>query len=609
MMKPLLNKISPNKDESLYSYIFRLAIANYFEHLGSMFKHLGSTAYYSNINYLEAGFKHYPFLDEFMKIHYQNVHQFILNKYNHILVANNNGGTSGRLQDQRVYTRLNTKYCPLCLKEDFYHRLYWDISLLTICQKHQVYLIEECINCKQNIRLSRLMRNECTCGFKYTEGKIKEPPHEIIMPQEIIYSLVNGGTEVIKHTFEKELSRDEFFQLFFLFCHLIDGLGTSYFSYHKYISTVNKLNFDLKQKEKRSVEMMSYIILMAFELVISPEKELPKVFNVIENTHYKKAEYMTKYRYFKKIVNHPYGEIYHKVYSDYLDNRKDIYINRFKMITPRISKKQYLTILETVKIMKSEYSAVMNLCKHGILKLYRSEKNNKVYTLIERKSVEEYLNMKKNSLSFSKTQNYLGVSVRTLQDLVDKKLLVPTHGPGFDGYELWYFEEKHVEQLLYKFGNQCINLQSKTEDYWLPIKDAVMKLRYLNVGTTDLLILLLNGEIEAACVSPLFSIKDLKVSKESILRIKLNDIQERIIARGYKSKEVEKIFNISLKTVEKWIKDGILKVSDNQNNKNDTVTRFFDKDQLIKLLINIKGYDYSNAIKHLETVILKQINK
>src|SRR5690606_23526229 len=143
MTKSLLNKINPKKDESLYSFLHRLAVVNYYEHLGSMFTELNSAAYVENCNEIHPNLNWVDFVHNLLNNMAININELVVNKFDELLVKRT-GEANRRHIHRTYYHRYSTKFCPDCLKEDFYHRLHWDVSYITICTKHKKNLITKC---------------------------------------------------------------------------------------------------------------------------------------------------------------------------------------------------------------------------------------------------------------------------------------------------------------------------------------------------------------------------------------------------------------------------------------------------------------------------------
>ena len=55
--------------------------------------------------------------------------------------------------------------CVICLREQTWTRLVWDVSLVTCCAKHKTRLVDQCPSCGRMLRWRRPSVNACLCGY------------------------------------------------------------------------------------------------------------------------------------------------------------------------------------------------------------------------------------------------------------------------------------------------------------------------------------------------------------------------------------------------------------------------------------------------------------
>lgn len=60
--------------------------------------------------------------------------------------------------------RDKSKYCPECLKENKYHKIYWQLSPISLCLKHKIFLSDKCKKCGQDITVDNVVKGQCICG-------------------------------------------------------------------------------------------------------------------------------------------------------------------------------------------------------------------------------------------------------------------------------------------------------------------------------------------------------------------------------------------------------------------------------------------------------------
>lgn len=80
-------------------------------------------------------------------------------------------------------------YCPLCMRDQAYHRYLWQFSLMTACPRHECQLLKTCPDCKRSLTFSQLLPN-WTCYCKRPISSMVAPPAS--QRQLQISSLISG---------------------------------------------------------------------------------------------------------------------------------------------------------------------------------------------------------------------------------------------------------------------------------------------------------------------------------------------------------------------------------------------------------------------------------
>lgn len=74
------------------------------------------------------------------------------------------------LELYKPYASLShTFYCPQCLGENHYHRIYWCLEKIKVCHIHNTYLLDQCTNCGQPVSIEDIIYGKCSCGQKLNE--------------------------------------------------------------------------------------------------------------------------------------------------------------------------------------------------------------------------------------------------------------------------------------------------------------------------------------------------------------------------------------------------------------------------------------------------------
>ena len=502
-------------------------------------------------------------------------------------------------QTHRVYQKYGTKYCPACIQDDFYHRLEWDISLLTTCQKHQTVLIDACPKCKENILLGRFMANRCKCGFQFNQADSVVETNELVtVAQETIYSsLFNIGDSLKK-------SIEGYFFMFFHMCFLIDKINAGELSSLKEIDSVNKTNFLRLYTDTRDVMMMRFITAAANAFTSQPDTYLKELLMAMDNVKSSSIDsYKNMFGYLRKILKHEDGNLYQEVYDKYILERKDVYANEQELFKGKLEDKKFITRIEAFKMIKSEWTTLQNLCDYGLLKLHKTKNGERDIYLIERESVQNYLKMKKESMTLNQLTTYLGVNYRIATKLAESGFINALHGPKKDGYQIWYFNRNEVESFLFSFTARAKKKINAPNSKWTPFEVANCSIRSVGLDTIDLIELLQKEMLSFSILKERQNIKGICLNAFELDKF-INVKQKELIKQyGFRMKQLQKVFKVGEPKIRKWIDEGKISMPLEMKNWCGTKSKHFSIDETRKALMMIKGWEFSVADEYLNTIL------
>jgi TniQ len=568
-MKTFLNKVVPKPNESLYSFLFRTAISNYYIHLGSALKEIGPTIYCFNCNYVDEKKTWYNSLMKMVQMTGRNYDGLSLNQYDDLLIQDK---TLGKQQERFLYHLTGSKYCPDCLKEDLYHRLYWDLTFVTVCTKHKKYLFELCPVCYKKTRTSRIMQNKCTCGHRFTESenKYQIPSQLEIDAQKVIQALLLGDRKNIKVENIDILTKEDYFRFFILFCHLLDNLKVEGLFSINYNRTY--FNYGMKCNEKKDVLSMSVLSTFVHLLIARPKDYLPLVLKRLDDTtQVKKQTKKYKLKFFYKLINDEVGDIYKKIYKDYLGNTNGYYVNLKKYVQIGVDEKRYITFEEVTSTYQIPRRRLKFLCNRKQLK---EIKQNNV-RLIDKESVQHYLEMMKSALNKNQAAKIIGISSERIIDLAIKGKLKAQHGPKIDGCHFWSFLKQDVEETLDWILSKCMIVDEVPVGY-VPFKEANFSLRHIGIDTIKLIELVAEGMLQSIILKNIPNVKGIYINKNDINKLIELERQKRIERWGYTLKESAEILDIDVRKLKKWVLNGDIQTSFMRVNPNGTCTYFLD---------------------------------
>lgn len=191
MEDKLLKHPRPYQYESLANYILRLSKENFCE-----------------ISWLDEKFKIRPkskFLDKYTifilpdcmniisdatNLSYKDVYNMTINSFN---LWNSNYQYYNENKELQKFSLLKSNYfCPQCLKENNYEKIYWKLKHIKVCLLHKLQLINCCTNCGKEITYQDIINRKCTCGTRLQDMiSVKVNNDMILRNQSRIYSMFN----------------------------------------------------------------------------------------------------------------------------------------------------------------------------------------------------------------------------------------------------------------------------------------------------------------------------------------------------------------------------------------------------------------------------------
>lgn len=172
-MKLLLSE-DPYEYESLSSYIYRISKinqckVNWLFELGNI---KTNSASYDFLNYINKRRIYLSRLASVLnktedQLLYHTIHRYSTGFWN----DNSSISTLKRNWLYKQYVREKAVFCPKCIGENPYQRIYWLLNPINICLFHNCYLISRCSICDFPVSASSLTNGICNdCKFKLSES-------------------------------------------------------------------------------------------------------------------------------------------------------------------------------------------------------------------------------------------------------------------------------------------------------------------------------------------------------------------------------------------------------------------------------------------------------
>lgn len=594
-----LNRVIPKENESLYSFLFRTARANYFKHITEIIPNHGF--YQVNCNDLSSNQQWVDIVQGIAPNLNLDINNMVCDQFDENFRMDNQEEKFLKSNIRRMfYLNKFTKFCPDCLREDFYHRIHWDIALITTCTKHKARLILQCSNCNSHINMHTFMRGECKCGFNILSTateKVKDST--IISNQTILHaSLING--QGIVRSDGVILNSKEYLLLFSLFFQLLRFLPTSHLIEEPYSSIYESFYSNQTEIEDCLIEYMDILVPLINNLVIEPEKALLLFYltlDKLKDDRSAKTIPSKKSSILKIIFELPKGGIYADYYEDFNLNHKEYFLHRDGIIQLDPYKKKFLGIAEAQRLLGRSKKFIDKLCEAKHLKYKKVEVNGKTLTLYEKESILKWHKYSQTIMSSMDAKKYLGANKRQILELIDAGILQPVHSPTIDGMKSYYVKKKDVYKLEEKLQSICKKF-TKVNDSWMDLFAAKYKFTRSSFSFLDLLYSVMNCEIKAVHLTSQPIIKGLYFSEDEVIAFRLKILKKFVVEKGYNKEELKRIFSLQSADLDTWFKSGYLHV-DYTINRGEQLLPHANRDQVLIILTERMGFTKKQAFEHL----------
>lgn len=507
-MKPLLIRTKILPYESLSSLVYRLTQANFYDYTGRINGLIDLRQTFRNKDLLsDRGILKKLSLingcseDEVFNISVHRFARYFSNQNSDVL-------DSDAMDNFVLHSR--TQYCPLCLKESGYHRIFWDLLPVTVCLKHEVILQSVCPTCKRTVTVNWVLRNKCECGEDLLSANpvFIAPYTEVIRNQFFIQSLL-GINELndlkivsgIQNSPAADLSTSDFFKVLKIFSTLILKKlpGSSMFLK---LGSITAEPLDKIAIKNRTLSFTNFILINSAASILLdwPQKfyEFLEEYSTINrskrwNTGVQKSFGGLKELLLDKLDAKRFEFVYNAYYNYLNEEWTGGHFNHsIKHHLPENLKiqKKHITIYEATKILGSE-AIVSKLISQKLIKyVVLKAKSTKKY-LIDAESVYALKREKDQMLRLPDLAKRLNINDDICKLLVKNGLLSPTNMEPWNPKHQYLFEPKEVENFEKEFiSEEQYSVVDKKPEGYLSALEAV---RAIKTNTARLLQLIRQG--------------------------------------------------------------------------------------------------------------------
>ncbi|MEK3864582.1 TniQ family protein [Paenibacillus sp. FSL H7-0716] len=452
------------------------------------------------------------------------------------------------LDKKKYYTSLfllnRIKYCPLCIKESYYHRELWISLLISVCPHHAVVLQDDCPNCKSKISMKSFFNGFCDkCFFAYINTSPQNQESKLFNKYQMQLSNILQDKGELNAS---NCNLVDYIELMLRSYHIISGgldhLGTS-------VSSIN--SFYNRSNTKKD----SRLIALTFANAMWMYDEFPKNYYeildefIVRNS--KKELYEKLKRYEVIFNNESYNlikETYQEFFLNKLNNgvvRKDFSV--FKKNPELLLNRKFLRREEVKNLTRMTYGKISNLSNNNEIHLNQTSNGERKGYFVESNSLHVFL--VKESLMITKKEAALlvGLHSSTINKLIEAKLL-DVHSN--------YSQSKIIDRTqLNELVNNCLGQRVPSKpDNVVSFHEVLIKQSVNFLKVVDLIQFTLDGILHPIRISD-----DRKLTNnfyiEEEIDICLKNIKEKLSTeRGITFQDLMRVLHIGEKRLWKVLK-------------------------------------------------------
>lgn len=603
-----LKNIIPLANESMYSFISRLANQNLYKirWIFELFDlNVSNRPHCNHIN--SESLKKLSSMTNMSKkrLYIMTFHKYatyITSKDNIIYDNNLPYLKNGRYLSPQI-TMEKTKFCPKCLQENNYHRIYWNINLLTTCHKHNIFLQDCCPKCGEAVTTMELVKGLHKCGENLNNNDdFKHPSIKTIKNQKYLFNLFHNQ-KTAKERFGSQLqslSDVSFINLFNFFLFYFNK--TIYEKDSSFLYTVSN-------------KKMNFLINKVFDFF----DEYPKSFirtlenetkSLNENTEkfYEEASYI--FDKFRKIDRNIYRFLFEDLQSFFssIKNPSAVKINLLQDEFDILNTNKYISKQRCCEVLNiTDYNSNL-LIENNIIESFKISSKKSQYNLISIDSVNKLLEKWRHSYTLNGLQDKFKASYNLLRRLL-KYDIIKSYKKPYKNISIYLIPANEVDRIMELFFND--KLKDTDGEEWITIDEAINYFEFKNLHLIRILKLVSENFLSCKYKSIRFSklfLNKFEVAKcKSMLNFEVNaniadknTINTSLLKYINKSDQIKKIRENRLSS--RNINDMFLTYL-NQVRKllpvsSDTLKKWTDKNLInFRKILNSKTTDYHRKIR------------
>jgi len=610
-----LNRPHPFKGESIRSYISRLSTANYYKtpkwienglktYTKGAKKFHPDTANNQQLQLLAA-----LSLTPWEDLYSMTLHQYADKLWNtEDLYNDNNGHLFVNSKSLRKNLSIfGSKYCPLCLQERRYHRVYWDLRHVTTCLEHCTILVDRCSYCGKKVTVKEILAGTHTCGRNLMAEPAIAADHSTLHAQTYIQKLLCISAPSYDYRLPESSLFDFpepscFFRLIESFTAVLAVMDVNSTFFKTCKHKINEWVPFSGPTDKLTNWERNVLIAVVFDILL----DWPNHFYTFLDEFRRRGNdsYFPGLSLEYRPLGHMFKKLQGQVYSFLQESFKDYLLKRFSGAPLRrknrhytkkeyYDKRIYLGPEEASNDLGVSFSLLTTLIQLKMLASIPCRFGSRTTVIVERQSIENLKREWADFLSVDQVSERLGVTSATVIEIINhnflqaerittRHLLIKKN--DFDSFERKFLSGESIDQC-------------NDKEAWFTMQEVATHFDFVVMQTSRILHFIDNGILKPLLNLSrkglnMLAFKKLDIHKCKALlglennllskyeTINIDNIRTYLVPLKKGAKEVcmaheraAKLLGATPKTIEKLIQCGFLKATKKQNCSGKTISR------------------------------------
>lgn len=603
MARPvLLNRPSPYADESLASWLWRLAERNYLPSPTVLLRYLRDGL--SDVTPIQRQFQHgfhdpalLTALAEVADVSVETVYRHTVHRFAHVLTPPDREvcylQTASDVQHPLLSAPRSTDnfsprfaWCPPCLVECRYVRLHWYLPFLACCPVHRCWLLDNCPACQKKLKEVDIVLGHCSgCNLQLEQAvSITVPAGDLLLTMtstvmEWLYGCPRAPRAGLPEASTPALLR------------VVQGLRYSAqragdgWEFHHIPAGISVPRLDILERRSLTIFERGCLYATAFRGLLDWPNGFFSFLDALrkrpatkEKTGLRREFGALYISWLMRFWKHHAFDFIQDAFNDYLVERMPIYqivdSTRVRDYPELLDRLDYLDLKRTVSYLNISISSVHRLIREKHLAVHRFEGDEDGQWLA-REELDRVKQQWRKHLSCPQVVQLLGISIEVVHRLLESGLLRAVPASGGLKEQKTYIDEDSIYALIQALRKHT-TIQADENHVGIPLRTVCLRHASTKMNSAQVLNRVLAGKLPAShpCES-LFPLQALWFAVDDVVHLSATVKDEQ---NWFSKQEVRGYLSVSWLTVKQLIVAGFLKPRMSLGRK-----QFFSRDEVAAL--------------------------